>query len=175
MEATLKPPLSQRINLRLLVFLVIIAGIVGYPVYQFIAATVTGGITDAGGGYKAVDIKAMSLFLFDQNNGTLEDIPAKWRALDGQKVILEGEIWAPSSAGPYLSTYQLCYSITKCCFSGPPQVQHFVDSKPINGAKLSYHSGLVKAKGILHVHVYREAGKVQSVYQMDVQSLEPVE
>ena len=176
MEATLsKVPISQRLNWRMIVFFLIVGLLPGYFVYQFMHELVTGGITNAGGGYSHVELKAMSGFWFDQSNGTLKDVPEKWRKLEGQKVILEGEMWDPRGAGERVSTYQLCYSIAKCCFNGPPQVQHFVDSTAIEGKKLNYYSGLVQVKGVLHVNVRHDAGKVQSVYQMDVESIDPVQ
>ena len=61
---------------------------------------VTGGMKQLGGGYTYVDLKAMSTFTFDQNNGTINDVPAKWRELDGKKVVLHGEMWEPTGAGP---------------------------------------------------------------------------
>src|SRR3954466_8668129 len=90
-----KVPLRERINFRMLAFIAIIAVLVGYPVYVLIDAQLSGGIKDAGGGYKQVDLKAMSSFEFDQVNGTKQDIPEQWRNLDGKKVILRGEMWSP--------------------------------------------------------------------------------
>ena len=72
-----------------------------------------------------------------------------------------------------LGGFQLCYSITKCCFNGPPQVQHFVDCHVQDGANLEVYPNLVRIKGVLHVNVQYEAGKVKSVYQMDVESVDP--
>jgi hypothetical protein len=176
MEATLaKVPLTQRINLRLIVFFAVVGTMIGYPVYQFVHEAATGGISNAGGGYTHVELKAMSGFLFDQTEGTINDIPAKWRELDGKKVVMEGEMWAANGAGQYVSSYQLCYSIAKCCFQGPPQVQHFVNSRAMEGKKLEYASGLVRVKGVLHVKVRKDAGKVQSVFEMDVESIEAVQ
>src|SRR5688572_17199334 len=91
-SSAVKVPLSERINLRMIAFIAIIGVLVGYPVYVMIDAQVSGGIKSAAGGYKQVDLKAMSTFTFDQTNGTINDVPEKWRALDGQKVILEGEM-----------------------------------------------------------------------------------
>src|SRR5207249_4376754 len=113
---------------------------IGYPVYVLVDAQISGGIKDAGGGYKQVDLKAMSLFTFDQDNGTIKDIPKKWRDLEGQKVILEGELWSPASAGPHGASVQLCYSIAKCCFQGPPQVQHFVNLAPPSNGSIDFYS-----------------------------------
>ncbi|HEX8521712.1 MAG TPA: hypothetical protein VF669_05595 [Tepidisphaeraceae bacterium] len=174
MEATLtKPPLSQRINWRMIIFFLVIGTMIGYPLYQFVHEAVTGGITSAGNGYTHVELKAMSGFVFDQTAGSINDIPEKWRQLDGKKVIMEGEMWDSRGAGQEVSSFQLCYSIAKCCFSGPPQVQHFVNSRPMEGKSLNYYSGLVRVKGVLHVNVKKEAGKVQSVFEMDVESVEP--
>jgi hypothetical protein len=172
----LHTPWYHRVNWRIVIFVIAIGIVVGYPLYIYLDAALSGGIKDAGGGYKEVDLKAMSTFHFPQQDGTINDIPTKWRELDGKKVVLYGEI-APTmtSAGPFIETFQLCYSVAKCCYSGPPQVQHFVDSRPIPGAQLSYASGLVKVKGILHVKVKKGEEKVDSVYQMDVESLEPVQ
>src|SRR6185369_4390577 len=82
----LRHPWWQRNNLRLIIFIGVVAVVVGYPLWVFVDASVSGGIKDAGGGYKEVDLKAMSLFWFDQQHGTQQDVPAKWRALDGQKI-----------------------------------------------------------------------------------------
>ena len=171
----LRHPWWQRINLRLIIFIGVVAVVVGYPLWVFVDASVSGGIKDAGGGYKEVDLKAMSTFWFNQEEGTINDIPKKWRELDGQKVVMYGEMWASRSAGPFVDSFQLCYSIAKCCFSGPPQVQHFVDSTALRGTKLQEYAGLVKVKGRLHVNVKQGGGKVQSVYQLDVESIEPVQ
>jgi hypothetical protein len=135
---------------------------------------VTGGVKQLDGGYTYVDLKAMSTFTFDQANGTMNDVPQKWRELDGKKVVLHGEMWEPSGAGPTVEQFELVYSIAKCCFSGPPQIQHFVHSQAQPGAKLGYYEGTVEVKGVLHVNVKKEAGAVKSVYQLDVESVQPV-
>jgi len=175
MESVAKIPLSERFNIRLLIFILIVAAIPGYILYVMIDAQVTGGIKNAGGGYKFVDLKAMSNFELDQNNGALTDVPEKWRALDGQKVILHGEMWQPTSANNEVAGFDLCYSIAKCCFSGPPKVQHFVKSKVQQGKSVGYYDGQVEVKGKLHVDVKNDAGKLTSVYQLDVESVEPVQ
>ena len=168
-----KLPLSQRLNIRMIVFSAVVLLLVGHPVYLYVESEVTGGIKNVGGGYKEVDLKAMSSFSFDQVNGTLNDVPQKWRDLNGQKVVVFGEIWAPDAAGPDIPNFELVYSIQKCCFSGPPQIQHFVQSRVTKGA-VPYLSGLVKVRGILHVDVKPGEGKIASVYQLDVESVEPV-
>jgi hypothetical protein len=167
-------PLSQRVNLRMIVFGLVMLLPIGYIMYDFLDSVITGGIKDIGGGYKLVDLKAMSNFPLDQTNGQQADIPQKWRDLDGQKVVLYGEMWQAFSANrDSVAGFDLCYSITKCCFNGPPQVQHFVRSRVVPGKKLYAYDNLVKVTGTLHVHLEHEAGKVSSVYQLDVQDIEP--
>ena len=168
-----KLPLRERINYRLVFFIAVIALLVGYPVYQFVEMKLTGGIKQAAGGYTQVDLKAMSTFAFDQADGTINDVPEKWRQLDGKKVILHGEMWEPMGAGPHVTDFQLVYSIAKCCFSGPPQIQHFVHSRALPDAKLAYYEGTVEVRGILHVDVKQDQGRVTSVYQLDVESVKP--
>jgi len=169
-----KVPLSQRFNARMLIFGVVMMFPIGYIVYDFLDSVITGGIKDIGGGYKQVDLKAMSNFPLDQVAGTQQDIPKKWRDLDGQHVVLYGEMWQPMSAdNDNISGFDLCYSITKCCFNGPPQVQHFVRSRVVPGKSLSYYPNLVKVTGTLHVHLEQDAGRVSSVYQLDVENIEP--
>jgi hypothetical protein len=155
-------------------FLLVVLALVGYPVYVFVEAAVTGGIRDRGD-YKEVDLKAMSLFHFDQNTGTIDDVPDKWRALDGQKVKVVGEMWQPYSAGNLVGRFELVYSIAKCCFSGPPQIQHFVQCLVSPGKTVGYHTGPVEVTGTMHVKVTRdEAGKITGVYHMEVESVRPV-
>src|SRR5437868_8282170 len=144
MDSALKVPISDRINLRMIAFFGVLLVLIGYPVYIYLDSAVHGGIKDVGNGYKEVDLKAMSVFPFDQINGTMNDIPQKWRDIDGQKVVAYGEMWDAQSAGRSVNTFQLCYSIAKCCFSGPPQVQHFVHCTASDGSSVEYYSGLVK-------------------------------
>src|SRR4051794_9557714 len=153
----------------------VVLGALGYILYNFIEMSVTGGIKKAGGGYVEVDLKAMSVFNFNQVNGTINDVPKKWRDLDGKKVICYGEMWSPTDAGRYVGSFDLVYSIAKCCFNGPPQIQHFVHCKPVANANLEYIQNLVRVKGTLHVNVLRDdaTNKVSQVYSMDVESVEP--
>ena len=169
-----RPPLASRVTPRMVFFLLVVLVLVGYPVYVFVEAAVTGGIRDRGD-YKEVDLKAMSLFHFDQNTGTIDDVPAKWRALDGQKVKVVGEMWEPYSAGNLVVGFELVYSIAKCCFSGPPQIQHFVQCRVVSGKTAGYHSGPVEVTGTMRVKVTRDdLGKITGVYHMEVESVKPL-
>lgn len=176
MEAVAKEPISGRISMRAVVFFLVVGVLVGYPLYVYIDSVVSGGIHDAGDGYKEVDLKAMSVFPFDQTAGTINEVPQKWRALDGQKIICTGEMWQPYSAGRTVDGFQLVYSISKCCFNGPPQIQHFVQCTVMQGKQVEYLPNLVRVKGVLRVNVTKdpETGKITGVYHMDVESVEQV-
>src|SRR5437868_14391585 len=92
-------PRVRRINLRMITFAAVVLFLIGYPVYIYLDSAITGGVKNIGGGVKQVDLKAMSDFVFDQQAGTRDDIPKKWRDLEGQKVVLYGELWNSLSAG----------------------------------------------------------------------------
>lgn len=166
-------PFRERINLRIIVFVLAIGVIVGFPVYLFVDSVVSGGVKDRGD-YKEVDLKAMSDFPFDQTRGTIEDIPGRFRQLDGERILVTGEIWAPNSTSPQLNNFELVYSISQCCFSGPPQIQHFVEATVPQGT-VPYYRGLVKVLGTLHVTVERDdTGRIARVYRMEVEHVEPM-
>ncbi len=172
-DSALKRTVFQRINFRIIAFAAVVLGLVGFPVYLYVDSILSGGVHQRGD-LLEVDLKAMSNFPFDQADGTLNDIPPQWRALDGKRVLLYGEQWVPYSASPEISSFDLVYSITKCCFNGPPQVQHFVHSRTRPGLKVGYFSGLVRIVGVLRVNVTRGEGKVTGVYELDVESVQPV-
>lgn len=173
-DAQRRPSRSSWLNPRVVLFVLIIGAIVSMPLYVYLSSTLTKGITAGPGGYLSVDLKAMSTFPFDQNYGKVEDVPAQYRALDGKKVILLGEMYVDNSTGPELKKFDLVYSIQKCCFSGPPQIQHFIKSKAADDSALPYYGGTVRVKGTLKVDVTSEAGKVTGVYHLAVESIDPV-
>lgn len=165
-------PLSERFNFRVILFAVAIAVIVGYPVYIYVDTALSGGIKDRGE-YKEVDLKAMSDFPFDATNGSETDIPPQFRALDGQKILVRGEMYDARGTGDTVRNFVLVYSISKCCYSGPPKVQHWVQARAANDS-ITYYNGLVEVLGTLHVDLKRENGQVTQVYRMDVERVAPV-
>ena len=159
-------------SIRVIAFIIVIGALIGYPLKEFIFYK---PIKEAGNGYMEVDLKGISLFPFDQQLGKQEDVPAEFRALDGKKVVVVGEMWQPYSAGRSVDGFQLVYSIAKCCFNGPPQIQHFVQAKVVPDVHLNYYSGSVKVTGTMHVNVKRdEDGKIIGVYHMDVEDIQPM-
>lgn len=175
MQSTLaRAPWSQRINWRLVLFFGLVAGLVGWVMWQFVQVRFTGGIIDRDG-YKEVDLKTISSFEMDQFDATDANVPATFRELNGQRVLMIGEMYQPYYAtSASVADFDLVYSIAKCCVTSSPKIQHFVKSKVVPGKDVSYHSGLVKVMGRLHVGVQKANGRVSSVYRLDVESTEPV-
>ena len=169
-----KIPLRERINFRIILFAVVVLFLIGTPVYIFLKENLTGGIETVGN-MKKVDLKAMGNFPFDEINGTVNDIPDRYRQLDGQKVQLEGQVFDDTEAGDRMTRFQLVYSIAKCCFGGPPKVQERVwvvvppDMKVPN---LSYQ--YARISGTLKIDLNRQEGKATQVYLMKMDQLEPM-
>lgn len=165
---SVQPSLRERVNVRILVFVSIFALLLGWPIYLFLDSTISGGLKNRGDYYE-VDLKAMSDFSFPQNDGTLDDVPKKWRELDGKTIVMQGEV-APSTlrATGLDDQFQLVYSVAKCCYSGPPQIQHFVQVTVPRDASIDLGSGVVRVKGKLKVDVTRdpETGKINGVYHV---------
>lgn len=177
METAVKAPLRERINFRLVAFLAIPALLFGWFLYVFLDQTLTGGIADRGSYVEVKELKAMGNFAFDEKNGTVEDIPEKYRELDGKRVLLTGQMYAGDTAGPEVDRFQLVYSITDCCFNGPPRVQErvFVAVPPTMRVANYTYQGEVKVYGKMKVGVARdpETGVAVAIYQMIADRVEP--
>jgi hypothetical protein len=178
MEATVtnptKPrvPITQRINFRMIAVAAVVLFLVGYPIYTYLDSAISGGVHNIGNGMKAVDLKSLGNFPFDEKVGTIKDIPEKWRALDGQKVVLEGFMYAGNSAADNIHSFQFVYNVAKCCFGGPPRVQERVFTVVPGGTVPYFFGEMVRCTGTLHVAVVKnEAGEANSVYTMDLDKL----
>jgi hypothetical protein len=144
----------------------------GYPAYLYVDTLITGGITQRGD-LLVVDLKALSSFEMDQDSGTSDDIPQRYRQLDGKRVLLIGQMWDPYSAQDGdIRAFTLVYSISNCCFNGPPKVQHFIQATVPSGHSVEFYpNDFVDVVGTLHVGVESEAGHVRSVYRIDVEKM----
>jgi hypothetical protein len=168
--------MRDRINPRVITFALVVLIVVGYPAYLFLDLALSGGIKNKGDYYE-VDLKTISDFEMDQKYATDQSVPAKFRELDGKRVLLDGEIVAGQTSAGAQARFDLVYSIQKCCLSGNPKVQHFIKCNVVPGREefSQYHPGVVKVLGTLHVKVERDevTQKVTSVYKLDVESVEP--
>jgi hypothetical protein len=163
----------RNINWRVVFFATLLLSILGTPAFVYLKAATSGGISRRGD-LLEVDIFAMSNFEFDQIDGVIADVPKRYRDLDGKRVLLCGEMFAPHSAAGQVKTFDLVYSIGKCCIGPALKVQHFIKSTVQDGRSVDYHTGQVNVIGILHVNVERTDGMVQSVYRLDVERVDPL-
>jgi hypothetical protein len=152
-------------------FVLVFGGIIGWVGWTALSSAMTGGVVNRGD-YYDVDLKYISLFPLDQQTGVTADVPERFRGLDGKKVVLVGEMWAPNAAGPAVGSFDLCYSIAKCCFSGPPQVQERVFVVAKKDIPIYDMYTFAEVVGTLHVRVIKDptSGKITSVYDLDCES-----
>jgi hypothetical protein len=169
-----RPPLRERINVRLAIMLAVLGLAFAYLLYLPIHMALSNGV-EHHNGYDVVDLKELGNFVFDQNNGTINDVPKRWRELDGKRVVLEGFMWDGQNAGSRLGKFQFVYNVQLCCFGGPPKVQERVFARCPPHKSIGFASDLRKLTGILHVKLDRDAeGVVTSVFTMDVEKSERV-
>jgi hypothetical protein len=168
-----KRPIGERINFRMLTIVLVFTALVGVPVYNFVKAQLTHGI-EKDGDLLRVDLKSMGNFPFNDMTGTLQNVPADYRKLDGQRVALEGFMVPLNQAGDKIDAFQFVYNIQKCCFGGPPLVQERVFSFDRHGG-IDYSQEEIRIIGTLHVKPFKNpTGKIESLYTMDVDHAEPL-
>ena len=130
------------------------AYIAGYPLYSYIESQLHGGIFRHGD-LISVDLQAMSDFEMNQVLREFRfDSPTLSRSGRPAGRACRRNVGAAHADGK-LSSFDLVYSIGKCCFIGPPKVQHFVKATLPPGKTASLSAGLVTVTGILHVGVRR--------------------
>jgi hypothetical protein len=163
-------PLSERLNLRLVVFLLLVAVPFAWCLWLILDPRT---IVNKGD-YFEVDLKAMGNFPMDARRDGMEVIPAEVRALNGKKVRFDGEMYAPDQSSSRVHEFQLVYSIVECCLGGPPKVQERVFAFVPDDKKIkNYTGGQVTVIGTLHVDVKKQNGEAVSVFTMDVDEVIP--
>jgi hypothetical protein len=166
-----RPPAGQ-INIRLALLIAAFATLIGYPVYGLVRQTLSGGVTRTGHHFD-VDLKSLGNFRFNDMTGQLADIPAKYLALDGKEVALEGLMYAENVAGDRAKSFQFVYNIQKCCIGAPPQVQERVFAAA-SGAGIPIRSDIFRIIGTLHVRIVhdKDTGRIVQVYSINVKRTE---
>jgi hypothetical protein len=164
-------PEPKRFNARLWIFVGAIALVACFVGWSIISPMLNSGISDHGN-YKEVDLKMLGNYAFNDESGTVEDVPKKFRALDGQRVMLQGYMYGPEDAGAKGRRFQFVYNVTKCCFSGPPQVQERVFVVAKKDIPIYDMYTFAEVVGTLHVRVIKDptSGKITSVYDLDCES-----
>lgn len=123
--------------------------------------------------YRRVNLKALGSFNFDQTNGTIDDVPAAFRQLDGQRVILQGFMWSPNAA-PRVDRFQIVYNIQRGDHR-LPLVQERVFASTPPGKTVPYVGDYMQFGGVFHVKVEKEDGVIVSVFKLDIDSANPKE
>ena len=171
MDYEVKRPLTERINFRLLLIVGVFALLVGVPVFSFVRAQLSHGVQKHGDRLD-VDLKSLGNFKFNDETGTIADIPPEYRELDGKKVALEGFMYAGNDAGDHVNHFQFVYNINKCCFNGPPLVQERVFAI-VPGDGVVPVSQAVRLIGTLHINLQKdEVGKIEKLYTLNVTDAE---
>jgi hypothetical protein len=163
-------PWWRRVSWRGWIVLAAAVFVIAYPAYVMIEKAITGGIVHRGD-LLVVDLSAMSGFEMNQDSATNADIPAVYRDLEGKRVCLTGQMYSPYAIEGKIRSFELVYSISNCCFNGPPKVQHFVQATVVSNQDVHYYPDFVTVTGILHVGVQQGDGHVQSVYRLDVEKV----
>ena len=168
--------IHRRINFRFVLIGVIALVLVGWPVYTFVAEVLTGGVHRRGE-YQEVDLRALTDFDMDPTSGILKDIPAKYRALDGQKVMLSGQVFPGRYVGKSLADFTLMDSVrTRRGTGNRPKVQERVFCTATAGKELRCSGeGFFSAYGTLHITLNKDlvTGAIAEVYHLDADRLEP--
>src|SRR5687767_10079326 len=161
--------LGERINLRMVVFLGVLAA--GFLALLWMIINPKNIAWE--GNYYAVDLKWMGNFPFNASRDDERAIPPDVLGLNGKKVKFEGEMFAPNGARD-VDSFQLVYSIVECCMGGPPKVQERVFAYAPPGKTVPNYSGRqVTVIGTLHVDVKQDNGEAVSVFTMDVDEIRP--
>ncbi|MEM1013438.1 MAG: hypothetical protein AAGI46_14600 [Planctomycetota bacterium] len=166
-------PAAGGVSARAVIFAIVLLLPVALLAWVFYDVSTTGGIKKLPDGTTFVELQAMSTFSFDQEDGTIEDVPEKYRLLDGERVVLEGEMYSDAVPGGDIESFDLVYSIADCCLVAEPQVQHFVRSQTVNGP-VRLRQGEVRVIGTLRVDVERDDTGVTGVYHLAVEGVEAI-
>jgi hypothetical protein len=127
------------------------------------------GLYQFSGGYQRVDLKALGDFTLDPERGTISDVPARFRELDGRRIEADGFMWDVTATGNRVRRFQFVYEI-RSSFGRPPLVQERIFATVPRWRGIAYLPDLCRLYGTLHVNVVHDAsGVVTSVFTMDVE------
>jgi hypothetical protein len=123
--------------------------------------------------YQNVDLKAMGSFPLSPEAGTINDVPARFRTLDGRRVRVVGFVY-DSSSKDSPTRFQLALPVGNS--HTPPKVQERVFASMPAGRSAQFPNGLAELYGTLHVKVKHEPSDdvITSLYELDVESIGPL-
>jgi hypothetical protein len=167
-----KASMLKALNFRIVLLAAIAFIFIGFPFFIWARDFLGGGIVNHGD-YAEVNLKAMSGFDLDQMNGQPTDVPLRFRELEGKRVALVGQMWAPNYAADGSLTYfLLCDSRRR--YDQAPLAQQFVYAYVRLGVPAHYDDGKVRVWGTLHIKFRRDptTGVIKSVYACDVDRID---
>jgi hypothetical protein len=128
----------------------------------------------------AVDLRALGDFELDPESGTLADVPARFRALDGRRVMVWGLVIPTDGANGSLKKLQVVSPRDGWSAHHPPRLQERIFGTVARGAPVCRqspaHDDHLYVYGTLHVNVKRVPGQpsITSLYEMDVDRIDTV-
>lgn len=125
-----------------------------------------GRFAASGRDHVRVDLRALGAFPLDARGADNESVPADRRQLDGRKVVMVGEMFAPTASGR-VSDSQLVHDTAS---RGPPRVQERVFATvPPELSVRNLTGRTVEVRGTLHVGIERSAdGEAVSLFRITV-------
>jgi hypothetical protein len=98
-------------------------------------------------------------------------IPDRIRAADGKLINVDGFMIPLEYNGKKVSKFILAMNQNTCCFGGNPQIHEFIIVS-VAGAGVNDEMDIpLRVKGVLHVAVVRNRGKLSGIYRLDAQSV----
>ena len=126
--------------------------------------------------YRPVNLQEMGNFAFDDHQGVINDVPERFRRLNGKRVVVTGFMFPTFEAGNRVHECQLVYNLPP---HHPPFVQERIFCFAHGGGTIPLYSydRLVRLFGTLHVGPLARAadGKIIMLYQMDVDRVQSVD
>lgn len=117
------------------------------------------------GPYQPVDLQALGSFPFNDQTGTMQDVPEEFRKLDGRKVSIDGIMWSPACVSP-AGDFQLVYNLHEWPYGSPPRVQTRIYVQG-SGQPFQWVDQVARVRGTLHVKLPRNnMGTIYSVYTL---------
>jgi hypothetical protein len=136
------------------------------------AAALVSWSWDAFSRYQCVDLKTMGSFPLDPVKGTIRDVPARFRALDGRRVRMVGFMFS-GYGKERIAGFDFVPAIP-----GQhefPGVQKAVIAKVPDGKAIEWVDRKAMLFGTLRVKLkYDASGEMESLYELDVESVAPV-
>jgi hypothetical protein len=122
---------------------------------------------------RPLTIAMLAGYTFDQQHGTLADVPLPIRQLDGQRISIEGYM-IPMDPAENMTEFALVQSLSNTGLTGRGVlIQEIIIARVVSGRCIHYFPDSISISGTLHVAVQVEDGYIISIYTIDVDHAEP--